>query len=502
MSEQIQNKDDQETLGYTDAIQAKIVAMLLFNEAKLAEVADHIKPEYFDNPVHQEFAKIILSHFTKYRKKITADEFLEELDSAIGRDNLKKMIADEYLDAAGEVMQMEAEDFSYVRDRMIFFVRYAEMKKAILDSVEVIRKDKDYGEIVTKVQAAAAIGEPKESILEDILFAEGELKQVEWLWKNRIPKGKLTLIVGDPGVGKSFFTLWIASQVTRGRPWPGEPNCPTEKGKIILLSAEDDLDDTILPRFLANGGDPTLAHLIKGIKNESRMFDLNHDLKELGKKVEVEKEVKLIIIDPVSAYIGKTIDTHKERDVRSLLTPVANFAKKYDVAVVGIVHLNKSVDLGAIYRVTGSMAFVAAARAVWLIAEDKGDSDLRHFAPLKINLGRKPEGLVFKIDDSKEVVITDVAARTSADILLSAEEKKERPRDVARRFLSGVLGNGEEMESREIYAIAEEEGIAEQTLTRASKEIKGLEKFQKGGKWYWRLRLPTLSPVDQAETQN
>jgi hypothetical protein len=490
MAQETQNKDDQETFGYSDAIQAKILAMLMFDEMKMVEAIDFIKPEFFDNHIHETFARIVFAYHQKYRRRIGTDEFLEELDALFS--HTPSLPVDEYLDVAREVMEMGGEDFAYVRDKMILFVRYAEMKKAILESVEVVKKGKPYDEILPKFQAAAAIGEPKDSRLDVISFSEGQLKQVEWLWEKRIPKNKLTLVVGDPGVGKSSFALWLAAQVTRGKTLPGKPSGPTEKGQIIHLSAEDDLDDTILPRFLANGGDPSLAHLIRGIKNESRMFDLDRDLNELGKVIEKEGDVKLIIFDPVSAYIGRAIDTHKEKDVRSLLTPVANFAKKHDVAVVGIVHLNKSVDLGSMYRVSGSMAFVAAARAVWLVAENQDDPDLRHFVPIKINnASKRDKEMEFRILDPMGIVVTEAQTSTSADDLLAPRERKDPKQRAAEAFLGELFKDRNEVPAAEVIALAKEDGITVSTLREARVALGiATEPTEDGRCRIWRSKKP------------
>jgi hypothetical protein len=485
MAQEPQNKDDQNGFKFSHEIQTSVLAMLLFDEKKLAEVSNFIKPKYFKNEVLQSFASIILNHFQKYRRNPSQDEFLEELGVMLTKDSKKALIEDEYWNQAKDVLAKEAEDFNYVWDKLLKFVKYAEMERAILDSIEIVRKDKDYNEIVAKVQAAAAIGELKDSRLEVVSFAEGEPKIVDWLWSGRIPKNKLTLIVGDPGVGKSWFTLWLAAQVTQGKLLPGTPAGTAERGKIIHLSAEDDLDDTILPRFLASGGDPNAAHLIQGIKNESRMFDLDRDLNELGKVLEKEGDVKLIVIDPVSAYIGRSVDTHKEKDVRSLLTPVANFAKKHNVAVVGIVHLNKSADLGAIYRVSGSMAFVAAARAVWLVGEDRDDPDLRHFNPIKINNARKRDKeMGFRILDSMGLVVTEPQTSTSADDLLAPRERKDPKQRAAEAFLEEMFKDRKEVPAAEAIERAEEEGISKSTLRLARKALRILTKQTEGG-WLW-----------------
>jgi len=188
---------------------------------------------------------------------------------------------------------------------------------------------------------------------------------IRWLWPGRVPLGKLTLIVGDPGLGKSFLTLDLAARVSAGEPWPDAPGAENTPGAVVLLSAEDDLADTIRPRLDAAGADVERVAALS-------ISSLQRDLPDLEKAMHDAPGVRLVVIDPITAYLAGT-DSHKNADVRSLLAPLAELAARHRVAVVAVSHLNKHVGGSALYRAQGSLAFTAAARAVWLVAKDKAD---------------------------------------------------------------------------------------------------------------------------------
>ena len=191
-----------------------------------------------------------------------------------------------------------------------------------------------------------------------VRMSEVQPESVEWLWPGRIPIGKLTMIIGDPGLGKSTVSMDIAARVSRGTQWSdGAPNTP---GNVILLTAEDGLSDTIRPRLDAANADVhrimTLAITDAGEKHERDFSDIHCDLLRLEEAIQQIGGVRLVIIDPISAYLGK-VDSYKNADVRSVLAPLAKMADSHRFAVVLIDHLNKNNSGPAIYRSQGSIAF-------------------------------------------------------------------------------------------------------------------------------------------------
>jgi hypothetical protein len=201
-------------------------------------------------------------------------------------------------------------------------------------------------------------------------FSDVTAEKVRWLWPGRVPLGKLTLFVGDPGKGKSLVTLDIASRMSRGIAFPDGVGC--QIADSIFLSAEDDAADTIRPRLDAAGADVSRIHRVKMVKvvlsdgePAESAFNLERDLEKLEDSVKKIPGTQAIVIDPVTAYVGR-IDTHRDSDVRRILAPLSELASRLRLAVFGIMHLKKS-DTSALLRVSGSIGFVAAARVVWEI---------------------------------------------------------------------------------------------------------------------------------------
>src|SRR2546426_8997109 len=190
-----------------------------------------------------------------------------------------------------------------------------------------------------------------------------EPESIEWLWPGRIPQRKLTLFCGDAGVGKSFLTLDIAARTTRGIAWPGSTEVP-EIGDVVLLSAEDGLADTIRPRIDAMGGDPSRIWALR----TDQSFSLDKDIPRLRNEVR-EHHALLVIIDPLTAYLGD-VDSWKDAEVRSVLGPLAALADSEHVAIIGVMHPSKTQLQNAVHGAGRSVAFVAAPRMAYLVAED------------------------------------------------------------------------------------------------------------------------------------
>lgn len=499
--------------------QALIIAMLLKEPKEAEALIDLLKPGYFDNPFDKEFIKIIKNFYEKYNRIIDVDEMGEEVIRFINenvRVEADKELCSSRLAEILDGMEQKS-DFSYIRDRVHGSISFLAQKELIIQSAKALKK---YGPL----GASKAMAEMKSRIdrldeyfsdgrghdkLDVINLGEVEAQEVSWLWPDRIPKGKLALIVGDPGVGKSYFSAWITSIVTTGRPFPGKPEISAEKGKVIILTAEDGLADTVVPRLNLNGGDRSLVLAIRGTREEDgcfRGFNLAKDIQVLEKLIISLGDVKLIIIDPVSAYlgVGKDVDSHREKDVRGVLTPVAALAEKHGVTIIGILHLNKSQDIGAIYRVSGSMAFVAAARAVWLLDRERRegeDKTLRYFTPIKNNLAQNPEAITFTIDETGIVkILENGKLPPSADELLAGREAPKRKNAIteqAKQFLLDLLKEGP-VSAKEVFEAAKASAISTNALRNAKNELGIVSDpvYGKDGVASWNWILPDRSGED------
>lgn len=327
---------------------------------------------------------------------------------------------------------------------------------------------------------------------------------LRWLWPGRIPAGKLTLLVGDPGLGKSVVSLDLAARVTVGAPWPGTGSHDgAQVGDVIILSAEDDPADTIRPRLEAVGADCSRILIVKSIRlkdGSRRSFSLADDLEAL--RPIISESVRLIIIDPISAYLGDT-DSHVNTSVRAVLAPLAELAAETGAAILGISHLNK-VAGAAIYRVQGSIAFTAAARAVWAIGKDPEDETGRHrlMLPVKCNLASDLGGLRYQLDDCQGLPVVHWGDAVEGDVTeaFSQEPAEDRSaRGEAKRWLAEMLADGPQPATQIIRA-AREIGIAERTLNRAKKSLGVLaEKAGFEGGWSWRLPPMTAKGAEEGQ---
>jgi hypothetical protein len=319
-----------------------------------------------------------------------------------------------------------------------------------------------------------------------------EIEKLQWLWEQRFPLGKLSIIAGQPGQGKSFFSLFMAAQVTTGGIWPDDSRSPA-KGSVIILSAEDGVADTIKPRALAMGADTTKIRILDGVETEKRgreSFDLSKHMLGLRKAVHDLGDTRLIIIDPISAYMG-SVNCHTNSEVRKCMHPLVTLAEECRVAVICISHLNKAEGFSAMSRVMDSTAFIATARAVWLIGADPQDSsgERKLLALLKSNLFGRTKGLAFRIVEDRLAFESNEVDIDANSLLVPGGVGIASSVDRAKKMLSGLLVNGP-VPSEEIYQRAKEEHIPANALNRARKEL-GIrvqkEGFGESGRWVWEL---------------
>lgn len=329
-----------------------------------------------------------------------------------------------------------------------------------------------------------------------VCMADVKPRPVEWLWPGRIALGKLTVIAGDPGLGKSFLTCDLAARVSIGSPWPDDPSRRAPLGRVVLMNFEDDLADTIRPRLDRHGADVERIGILTAVRdaidgNRERQFDLSRDLDALEQAIVAQADCKLVVIDPVMACLGRDTDSHKTADVRALLAPLSELAARHRVAIVAVSHLNKG-NGPAMYRTSGSLAFVAAARAVWCATKDKDNPQRRLFLPVKNNLGNDLSGLAYAIVDGMVAWERD-AVTVTADEALTVDPQRRGPeadeRTEAADYLRRALAGGPRL-TKEVEAEAREgHGIALGTLKRARSEL-GVVAYQTTIPGPWWLALP------------
>lgn len=326
-------------------------------------------------------------------------------------------------------------------------------------------------------------------------FSSISPEPLRWLWPGRIPSGKLTVVAGDPGLGKSLLTIDLAARVSTGAAFPDGAAC--EQGNVVLLSAEDDECDTIRPRLDAAGADVSRIHLLEAVRNVTAdgktvetMFNLERDLVALEDAI-LQTGARLIVVDPISAYMGST-DTHNNSAVRGLLSPLTSLAKKHKVTIVAVTHLRKSAG-AAIHRIIESLAFGATGRATWGVMLDPDDKARRLFAPIKQNLAPDTGGLAYRVEapngmariawESGEVAVDVNAAMGGFESHEATSERRE-----AEGWLKDFLADGPRgaADVRNQVRIV---GLTWITVRRAADCI-GIVKRKVGGRgagWEWAL---------------
>lgn len=309
-----------------------------------------------------------------------------------------------------------------------------------------------------------------------IRMSDIETEQVRWLWYPFIPYGKVTIIQGDPGEGKTSFVLAMIALLTTGKPLP-EESVVAEPISVIYQSAEDGLADTIKPRLEASGADCSRVLVIDEADKELTLCDerLEQAVRETG--------AKLIVLDPLQAYLGDNVDMHRANEVRPIFKRLRAMADRTGCAIILIGHMNKAQGLKSSYRGLGSIDFRAAARSVLLVGRLKSDTTVRVVAHDKSSLAPEGRSIAFSLDADNgfqwighcDVSVDDVLSGTG-----SVQTKTALMEDELRKMLVNPVP------AEEIFKRAAELGISERTVNIAKKNV-GVDTEKVGNRWHWRL---------------
>jgi hypothetical protein len=321
-----------------------------------------------------------------------------------------------------------------------------------------------------------------------------EREYVEWHWPGRLARGTLTLVVGDPGRGKSTAIRDVIARTTIGAAWPDGGIAPI--GNVAILSAEDAASYTIRPGIEAAGGDVSRVVVLDAVRDgqgTERVFRLDTDLPALEALIEQVRPV-LVHIDPVSAYWGTRLDSYRDSDVRSVLAPLVALAERHRVAMLGTMHVGKSSDRQARHRVLGSIAFVAAARFVFAVGPDPEDETRRIFATVKSNLAKEAPALAFTLEDAGGVAraVWEAAPVPGIDadtVLAGKATPDQEDQSDAEHVIRGLLdGDDWPLEAGRALDAGKAHGIHERTMRRTARRL-GIDirriGFGKSGRWLW-----------------
>jgi len=317
-------------------------------------------------------------------------------------------------------------------------------------------------------------------------------RKIEWLWHNRIPLGKVTLLIGDPDAGKSFLALDLAARVSRGVGVPPEPGLK-KPGNVLLLCADDAIDDTILPRLQAARADLGRIVLLPSFKPASkdepdRLISLTTELQRFQEAVSNLTDLRLIVIDPITAYLrGAGADDHYT--LRQLLQRLATIAREKNAAVLIISHLRKQASPTAVYRPLGSLAFAAVARVVLMLMSDPAVVGRRLLLPAKMSLLDEASGRAFAIEDGRVSWEPGILPLSADDLKAMVAEHDESgdQRLEAKNWLIDQLEKGR-VPADDIRNRAHERKIPYRILRAAKKDAKVRSVYDGRERcWFWKL---------------
>jgi putative DNA primase/helicase len=392
--------------------------------------------------------------------------------------------------------------------RVVHFAELAEKG----DVSDWIALGKDRGDLERRVDEAPfwkpvrVVESPPTAELDVVCMADIKPASIEWLWPNWVAIGKVSVLAGEGGHGKSTILCDLAARTTASDRWPdGAATSPA--GGVIILAAEDDLGDTLAPRLRAAGADMARVFVIRSVRDEKqkrRGFNLQADLERLEAEIRKRDNIRLIIIDPVSSYLGP-VDSHKNADVRAVLEPLGEMAARMRVAIICNNHFSKGGG-SANSRVIGSVAFVNQARAAFIVTPDEEDGTRMLLIPSKMNIAPIRHGLAYRIEgclihsegseiSTSRIMYESTLVTISADqalAALSGNGEKKSDKSEAVEFLKEVLKAGP-VAAKDVKKEAGEAGISTKSLRNAREALRiKPEKagFESG--WVWKLpKMPS-----------
>ena len=303
--------------------------------------------------------------------------------------------------------------------------------------------------------------------LQLIKMSEIQSQEVSWLWYPFIPYGKLTIIQGDPGDGKTTLVLNIAAWLSKGEGLDSEMKL-SEPVNVIYQSAEDGLADTVKPRLELAGADC------------ERILVIDEQLE----KAIVQTKARMLILDPIQAYLGCGMDMNRANEARDMTKKLGALAEKYQCAIVLIGHMNKAAGNKAVYRGMGSIDFFAVERSVLLVGRVEGEPNIRAVVQIKNNLAAFGHPKAFALSEDGFQWLGDY--EITADEVLGGIAPKANKMEQAKHMLRELALTSNAVLSKEIFDMADKQGISKRTLENAKKEL-GIRAKKINNFWYWEL---------------
>lgn len=300
-------------------------------------------------------------------------------------------------------------------------------------------------------------------------------ENVEWLWYPFVPYGKITIIQGDLGEGKTTLVLQMIAKLTRGETIINSES--KEPINVIYQTAEDGLSDTIKPRLVAANADCSKVLVIDDKETPLTMLDVRLE------KAMAETGARLVVLDPIQGFLGADVDMHRANEIRPVMKHIAEIAEKYRCAVILVGHMNKCNMGKSAYRGLGSIDFQAAARSVLIVGRIKNEPEIRVVCQIKNSLAPEAKSIAFKLSEKNGFEWLG-ECDVKAEKLLCGTAKGMKQK-TAINFLEDTLSKGK-MAQTKIAELAEEKGISNKTLRNAKKTLE-VKASKIGNQWYWEL---------------
>ena len=313
--------------------------------------------------------------------------------------------------------------------------------------------------------------------LKMIKMSDIEAQEIEWLWYPYIAYSKLAIVQGDPGDGKTTLILNLAAKLTKGEGLD-ENMKVMEPMNVIYQTAEDGLADTVKPRLLQAGADCEKVLVIDESEKSLSMLD------ERIEEALIKTGARVLILDPIQAYLGSGTDMNRANEVRNMTKRLAALAEKYKCAIILIGHMNKAAGNKAAYRGMGSIDFYAVARSVLLVGRVEGEPNIRAMVQIKNNLAEFGHAKAFRLSEEGFRWLGDY--EITADEVLGGYAPKINKLEQAKDLLRELSKELEKVESNSIYDMAKEQNISKRTLENAKREM-GIRAKRENGSWYWPL---------------
>jgi hypothetical protein len=455
-------------------------------------------PALIESPEMAKIAQWLLDYHERYGQAPGHDIeqlYLTALDKGEMGKAEAELIEDTLRGVSADALRVGNEvkpDFLF--DQTAEFLK----KRALTRHTEIISALIERGRLDEAEQAARSF-RPLYVDAEESLAAITP-RQVVWLWPDRIPLGKLTILAGAPDLGKSTVLCDIAARVSSGTDWPD--GARARKRAVLVGSAEDDHDDTVVPRLMAAGADLTLCHAIgaEAASIDALCVDIDRKAESLRARGQI---VGLVTIDPLASYLGK-VDSHNDSQVRVALRPLRDVASRHRIAIVALRHTRKAGSGSAMDQVSGSLAFVASARAAFLITPDREDETKRLLIPLKGNLTPTKTGLAYHIVPADVSLrsrhgtvktsvpriewLSEVVSMSADEAMAAARERHTKVEDV-KEWLTDILADGP-LPMKTVEETAGRAGYSMMTVRRAADAI-GVKKDKGGYQGSWQWSMPT-----------